>query len=159
MTRCTQKTLQGKRCKKHASHNGKCLLHIGKVVSETSSETTVEINLPTITASSWCSHMDCELWGKLCCRCADTRPRAMLYSKYIDGYGDMPIAKRDEGYCPSCKDDEPHDNKQYIEKLHSETLDAIVCILSRLTEVDIDNCLRKAIQRKRMLEMVETERT
>jgi len=48
MTRCTEKTLQGKRCKKHASHNGRCLLHI----SDRSTETTVEVDLPLITDSN-----------------------------------------------------------------------------------------------------------
>lgn len=99
MTRCTEKTLQSKRCKKHASHNGKCLLHIGKVVSETSSETTVEINLPEI------------------------------------------------------------DDKKHLERLHSETLNAIVCILSRLTETELHETVEKALERKRILELIEKERT
>ena len=48
MTRCTAKTLQGKRCKKHSSHDGKCLLHTGIVFSEVSTETTVEVEVPLI---------------------------------------------------------------------------------------------------------------
>lgn len=159
MTRCTEKTLQGKRCKKHASHDGKCLLHIQKVqYSETSSETTVEVTVPTIsTQSKWCGHMGCEQWDKLCCECADTRPIVMSCSKYIDSYGEIPIARRDEAYCRVCKNDnEPISNRtNYLVNLHSETVDAIVCLLSRLDKDEINICVNRALQRKRILELAD----
>ena len=89
MTRCTEKTLQGKRCKKHASHDGKCLLHIKKL----SSETTVEVNLPEI------------------------------------------------------------DHKKKSQEFYSETINAIVCMLSRLTEPELHELVEKALERKRILEL------
>lgn len=92
MTRCTEKTRQGKRCKKHASHNGRCLLHI----SDMSTESTVEVNLPVIP-----------------------------------------------------------DRKVYLEDFHYETVDALVCILSRLSDDELKLVVEKATRRKRMLELVK----
>jgi hypothetical protein len=96
MTRCTEKTLQGKRCKKHASHNGRCLLHI----SDMSTETTVEISVPVIST----------------------------------------------------------DRKKYLEDFHKETLNALVCVLSRFTKDELNELVERASERKRILDLIESER-
>ena len=118
MTRCTEKTRQGKRCKKHASHNGRCLLHI----SDMSTESTVEVNLPEI---DWCGHMGCENWDKVCCSCADTRPHTKTYGKYIEGIG-----ARDDIYCTICKDTDQSTTN--LSNTYSQTITSLVDILSTL---------------------------
>ncbi|CAF0881883.1 unnamed protein product [Rotaria sp. Silwood1] len=40
-----------------------------------------------------------------CCECSDQRPHAEnnRYDKYVDGHGIQQFARRNEYYCPSCK--------------------------------------------------------
>jgi len=44
----------------------------------------------------------CQLNIPLCCACADKRPYAATYSRYVDGIGDTTGGTRWQNYCPSC---------------------------------------------------------
>lgn len=129
MTRCIEKTKTGKRCKKTASHNGKCSSHSPSPPPP-----------PASPEIKWCGHMGCHLWDKLCCHCADKRPHTATYFKFVDGYGDLPIGARDDGYCYVCKSPESRgrmDQNLYFMDVYAQTFESVAGILSTYTQPEL----------------------
>lgn len=147
MPRCSQKTKSGKRCKKNTCQFGRCTAHM-KVFNKAYDNAPPRIVIPEIR---WCGHMGCELWDKICCLCADKRPHADIYMKYVDGYGELPIGQRDDGYCPTCKDPAPeiHPNV-HLAETYMKTMDAVASILATYTEPELRRVLAKTAEIKQV---------
>jgi hypothetical protein len=107
MTRCSQKTAKGLRCKSHgAEHNGAiiCAVHL-KQFDDMPPLIPMDIPAPLVTPP--CTHKDkCDLTHEKCCQCSDTRPiQDAGYVAYLNpSLADAVLVSRHYYYCSSCKD-------------------------------------------------------
>lgn len=130
MTRCTAKTLLGRRCKNSGNHNGKCMIHVGSVIRS--------VLLPR------CGH-PCDLDTPKCCECSDRRPYTETYTVYMDGIGDIETGLRSDGYCPKCKYDDKGD-----ETLYKSTRDSLVRTMSLMSRDQIREIIKETFKEKRI---------
>jgi hypothetical protein len=112
MTRCSQKTAKGLRCKSHgAEHNGViiCAVHLKEFHDM---PMLIPIDNPAPLVTPPCTHKDkCDLTHEKCCECSDTRPiQDAGYVAYLNpSLADAVLVSRDYYYCPSCKTKETFD--------------------------------------------------
>ena len=107
MSRCSQKTPKGLRCKSHGvEHDGKiiCATHLKKMMPE-----LIPLIPSAATAATPppCTHKStCDLTHDKCCMCSDERPiQEEGYVAYINTHlADAVLVPRHYYYCPSCRE-------------------------------------------------------
>ncbi len=150
MTRCTEKTLAGKRCKNSVSHDGKCMMHVGSCISRFLKPKIISETAPA--GMKECGHT-CNLTTVFCCSCSDNRPLDTIYYRYVDTVGDVPTGFRDDGYCDVCH----HTPEEHttLNGFYAVTHKSIVSILSRMNRNAIEQVVKMAMQEKRSRIFVE----
>lgn len=112
MTRCSQKTTKGLRCKSHGlEHDGKiiCATHLKHMMPELIPVPEPE---PEPVPPPPCTHKStCDLTHDKCCMCSDERPiQEEGYVAYINTHlADAILVPRHYYYCPKCKERVPQD--------------------------------------------------
>ena len=107
MSRCSQKTAKGLRCKSHGvEHDGKiiCATHLKHMMPE-----LIPLIPSAATAATPppCTHKStCDLTHDKCCECSDERPiQEEGYVAYINTHlADAVLVPRHYYYCPSCRE-------------------------------------------------------
>ncbi len=154
MTRCSEKTLAGKRCKNSASHDGKCMIHVGSWISRFLDTKTEPDTIPS--GMKRCGHK-CHLTTLFCCSCSDNRPLDTIYYRFVDTVGDMPTGLRDDGYCHVCKySKDVTIDYPYLSEFYSATHHSIVKSMSYFNRSTIEQIVAMALNEKRIRESKET---
>ena len=153
MARCTEKTLSGKRCKNSASHDGRCMIHVGSAIGRF-------LKPETDTAPAGmkrCGHT-CHLTTQFCCSCSDNRPLDAIYYRFVDGAGDMPTGYRDDGYCYLCKysKEKPIDY-EHLSDMYLATHSSLVNQLSYFNRSTIEQIVAMALNQKRIRQSSKDE--
>ena len=97
MTRCNITTQTGRRCKLPClKTESVCWIHKDIV------PITDSTNALLIISKKACAHKSCLMNTDECCGCSDKRPYDTIYYRFIECVGDVPIGKREDGYCSTC---------------------------------------------------------
>ena len=110
MTRCSQKTAKGLRCKSHGvEHDGKiiCATHLKHMMPELIPLIPSAATAATAAPPPPCTHKStCDLTHDKCCECSDERPiQEEGYVAYINTHlADAVLVPRHYYYCPSCRE-------------------------------------------------------
>jgi len=131
MPRCTQKTINGTRCKGNGvDHNGKiiCATHLKHMMPElipVVAAVAVAVATPIII----CTHKNkCTTSTEKCCECSDIRPiEDYGYKSYNKRFShEFTIVSRHHYYCFGCK-----------KRLTHEEFDSTIAEMKKIVEDDI----------------------
>ena len=126
MTRCSQKTAKGLRCKSHGIEmNGKiiCATHLKQMVPEL---IPVAEPIAAPTPTPICTHKNkCTTSTESCCECTDVRPiEEHGYKSYNKRFSDeFTIVSRHHYYCFGCK-----------KRLNQDEFDATIAEMIKIVE-------------------------
>uniref|UniRef100_A0A6C0D7J9 Uncharacterized protein n=1 Tax=viral metagenome TaxID=1070528 RepID=A0A6C0D7J9_9ZZZZ len=136
MTRCSQITAKGLRCKSHgAEHNGKiiCATHLKHMMPEL-------IPVVVTFTAPICTHKNnCSTSTENCCECSDMRPiEEHSYKSYNKKFShEFSIVSRHHYYCVGCKN-----------RLNQQQFDATIAEMKDIVGInDVANCYLSSLKK------------
>ena len=158
MTRCKITTQTGRRCKLPCLKNKQvCTIHKDVVPITDSKDVHESSNILLIDSKKACTHESCLMNTDECCGCSDKRPFNTTYYRFVDCVGDVPIGKREDGYCSTCirsfaSENSILDRFRRFVNIEAKNIDksGLAYTARRLTQ-EVDNLIKQLLEVKAAL--------